>query len=98
VTIYSEQEDREAMFATPRYVIKGGRVIAEDGELRDAPPGTLLRVAPQFDDAIEGALGPLFEEHYSVEMASYPVREPWLLEPARRVPAARGGGGGGGRP
>ena len=32
------------MFATPRYVIKGGRVIVEDGELREAPAGDLLRV------------------------------------------------------
>ena len=93
VTVYAQHEDREAMFATPRYVIKGGRVIAEEGELREAPAGTLLRVAPDYDAAVEGVLGPLFEEHYTVQMASYPVREPWLLEPARPIGAARGGSG-----
>jgi formylmethanofuran dehydrogenase subunit A len=87
VTVYSEHEDREEMFATPRYVIKDGRVIVEDGELREAPPGDLLRVTADHDEAIERTLRPLFEEHYSVQMASYAVREPWLLEPARRVPA-----------
>jgi formylmethanofuran dehydrogenase subunit A len=87
VTVYVENEDREQMFSTPRYVIKGGRVIVEDGELREAPAGELLRVAADQDDAIESTLGPLFEEHYTVEFANYPVREPWLLEPARRVPA-----------
>ncbi|MBD0282402.1 MAG: formylmethanofuran dehydrogenase subunit A [Thermoleophilaceae bacterium] len=90
VTIYSEHEDREQMFATPRFVIKGGRVIVEEGELREAPAGDLLRVAVDHDEAIERTLAPLFEEHYSVQLANYPVREPWLLEPARRVPAGGG--------
>ncbi len=93
VTVYQEHTDREQMFATPRYVIKGGRVIVEDGELREAPAGDLLRVEADHDGAIERTLRPLFEEHYSVQLASYPVREPWLLEPARRIPAQRAGSG-----
>jgi formylmethanofuran dehydrogenase subunit A len=87
VTVYVEHEDREQMFCRPRYVIKGGRVIVEDGELRETPAGDLLRVAAGHDDAIGQTLRPLFEEHYSVQLANYPVREPWLLEPARRIPA-----------
>src|ERR671915_220179 len=87
VTVYREHDDVEEMFATPRYVIKGGRVIVEEGELREAPSGDLLRVAADPDEAIERTLRPLFDEHYSVQLANYPVREPWLLEPARRIPA-----------
>jgi formylmethanofuran dehydrogenase subunit A len=90
VTLYSEHEDREQMFSTPRYVIKAGRVIVEDGEPREAPAGELLRVAVDHDEAIERTLRPLFDEHYSVQLANYPVREPWLLEPARRIPAGGG--------
>ena len=93
VTVYREHEDREQMFATPRYVIKAGRVIVEDGELREAPAGDLLRVEAEHDGTIERTLRPLFEEHYSVQLANYPVREPWLLEPARRIPAQRAGSG-----
>ena len=93
VTVYSEHEDREQMFATPRYVIKGGRVIVEEGELRESPAGDLLRVAADHDEAIERTLLPLFEEHYSVRLANYPVREPWLLEPARSITARRAGSG-----
>ena len=93
VTVYREHEDREEMFATPRYVIKSGRVIVEDGELREAPAGDLMRVTADHDETIERTLRPLFEEHYSVQMANYAVREPWLLQPARRVPARRNGSG-----
>jgi formylmethanofuran dehydrogenase subunit A len=90
VTVYSESEDREQMFATPRYVIKGGQVIVEEGELRAAPAGDLLRVAADYDEEIERTLEPLFEERYSVRLSNYPVTEPWLLEPARRIHARRG--------
>ena len=50
VTVYREHEDREEMFALPRYVIKGGDVIVEDGELRATPAGDLLRVAAGYDE------------------------------------------------
>jgi formylmethanofuran dehydrogenase subunit A len=93
VTVYREHENVEQMFATPRYVIKGGRVIVEEGELRETPAGDLLRVAADHDEAIERTLRPLFDEHYSVQLANYAVREPWLLEPARRIPARRNGSG-----
>ncbi len=91
VTVYHDRADREEMFSTPRYVIKGGRVVVEDGELREVPSGELLRVAVDHDPEIERTLQPLFEERYSVRFSSYPVSEPWLLEPARRIPATQPG-------
>jgi formylmethanofuran dehydrogenase subunit A len=87
VTIYDEHEDREEMFATPRYVIKGGRVVVRDGELVEALAGDLLRVDVPHDPDVEDVLRDQFDEHYTVRFENYPVREPWLLEPARQVPA-----------
>jgi formylmethanofuran dehydrogenase subunit A len=75
------------MFATPRYVIKGGRVVVRDGELVEALAGDLLRVAAPHDPDVEDVLRDQFEERYTVRFDSYPVSEPWLLEPARRVAA-----------
>jgi formylmethanofuran dehydrogenase subunit A len=89
VTIYDERADREEMFATPRYVIKGGRVIVRDGELVEALAGDLLRVEAPYDPAVDDVLRDRFEERYTVQFENYPVSEPWLLEPARRVPAGR---------
>jgi formylmethanofuran dehydrogenase subunit A len=87
VTIYDDLADREEMFSTPRYVIKGGRVVVRDGELVEALAGDLLRVATTHDPAVEDVLRTKFEEHYTVQFDNYPVREPWLLEPARSVSA-----------
>jgi len=79
------------MFATPRYVIKGGELAVEEGELRRSDDGLLLSGRAGFDPEVERVLEPLFEERYSVQFSNYPVREPWLLEPARRAGARRGG-------
>jgi formylmethanofuran dehydrogenase subunit A len=87
ITVYDDRADREEMFASPRYVIKDGRPVVEDGELRAAGPGRLLRVGTEYDQSIEPTLEKLFEDRYSVQFASYPVQEPWLLEPARTVAA-----------
>ncbi|HEV2178842.1 MAG TPA: formylmethanofuran dehydrogenase subunit A, partial [Gemmatimonadaceae bacterium] len=38
ITIYSRDANIAAMFATPRYVIKGGVLVVEEGQLRRAPP------------------------------------------------------------
>ncbi|HKH18687.1 MAG TPA: formylmethanofuran dehydrogenase subunit A [Solirubrobacteraceae bacterium] len=89
VTIYDERADREEMFAVPRHVIKGGRAVVRDGELIAAPAGDLLRVTAPYDPAVEDVLRAQFEERYSVQFENYPVREPWLLEPARRIAAGR---------
>ena len=53
ITIYDDRADREAMFEAPRYVIKDGRAVVEDGELRDVGAGRLLRVGAEYDPAIE---------------------------------------------
>jgi formylmethanofuran dehydrogenase subunit A len=87
VTIYDDRQDREEMFSAPRYVIKGGRVVVRDGEIVEALGGDLLRVAAPHDPAVADVLRERFEERYTVQFDNYPVREPWLLEPARRVDA-----------
>jgi formylmethanofuran dehydrogenase subunit A len=51
VTIYTPDDDRRRMFAFPRWVVKGGEIVVDDGELRSAPGGrtlfTELEVVPE---------------------------------------------------
>ncbi len=88
VTIYHDRADREEMFATPRYVIKGGELAVEDGDLRRADDGVLLSGRAAFDPDVSGVLEPLFGERYTVAFEHYPVRDPALREPARIVEAS----------
>jgi formylmethanofuran dehydrogenase subunit A len=89
VTIYHDRADREEMFATPRYVIKGGEVAVEEGELRGVDDGVLLSSHAAFDPEVSRVLEPLFGERYTVAFEHYPVRDPALREPARVVEASR---------
>jgi formylmethanofuran dehydrogenase subunit A len=75
VTIYQRDSDVAKMFATPRYVLKSGTLIVEDGELRRAPGGRRLRVAPGFDEAVLPDLRRHFETFSSMSFANYPVHD-----------------------
>jgi len=87
VTIYHDRADREEMFATPRYVIKGGEVVVEEGDLRRSEDGVLLSSRAAFDPEVTSVLEPLFGDRYTVAFERYPVRDPALREPARVVEA-----------
>ena len=75
VTVYSRSDDIAEMFATPRYVVKGGMLIVEEGQLRRAPAGARFSANPQYDPAIEGHLRTHFERYSSVEFENYAGRE-----------------------
>ena len=75
VTIYSRDADLAKMFATPRYVLKQGALIVEEGQLRRAPRGRRLRVAPGYDQAVLPDLRRHFEAFSSVSFANYPVQD-----------------------
>jgi formylmethanofuran dehydrogenase subunit A len=63
------------MFSTPRYVLKGGTLVVEEGHLRRAPAGRRLRLAPEYDDAVVRDLRKHFAAYSSVSFDNYPVRD-----------------------
>lgn len=78
VTVYSPNEDKRRMFELPRYVIKAGAVIVDDGDLRDAGFGTTLHVEPNYDRAVEADIADWFEQYYSIRYRNYPVPSEYL--------------------
>lgn len=78
VTIYESLEDPEAMFAHPRYVIKGGEVVVVDGHLVQERPGRTLYVQPGYDPGIETAIRKHFEETYTLSFDNYAVQDEYL--------------------
>ncbi|WLD10682.1 formylmethanofuran dehydrogenase subunit A [Planctellipticum variicoloris] len=75
VTVYSPQDDRQRMFELPRYVIKSGEVVLDDGELRDDPPGRTLHVESAYDHDIEPHIARWFADYSTVQFANYPVQD-----------------------
>jgi formylmethanofuran dehydrogenase subunit A len=73
VTVYVPDADRSRMFATPRYVVKGGTLVVEEGQLRRAPAGRRLHVRPPFDASVERDLRRYFDQYATVSFDNYPV-------------------------
>jgi formylmethanofuran dehydrogenase subunit A len=85
VTLYSPHENKEIMFRLPRYVIKSGRVIVDDCELREDFYGHALHVAPEFDHEVVPDIRQWFERSYSMQWSNYALRDS-LLRDAQVVP------------
>jgi formylmethanofuran dehydrogenase subunit A len=98
VTIYEEDNDKEKMFSTPRYVIKDGESVIEDHEFRADHEGRVLHVAPDYDPAIEQVIQPFFEDFYTIRFPNYPVDDLYLhhhqtIATARQSASAGAAGG-----
>ncbi len=85
VAVFNEGGDIARMFAYPRYVIKGGEVVLEEGEIRNPVAGRGFVVRPTFDEKIEDYIRPLFQQYYTMSFENYPVEMERLEHPHVRV-------------
>ncbi len=81
VTIYAPDDDKERMFSLPRYLIKEGEVVLDDGELRLWPEGRTLHVAPGGEIEADREIAEWFERSSSMSFANYPVRDEEVTNP-----------------
>jgi len=75
VTIYAPDDDKERMFSLPRYLIKAGEIVLDDGTIRAVPEGQTRSVAPGFDEAIVPALRSWFARDSSIQFANFTVTD-----------------------
>ncbi len=84
VAVYNDEKDAARMFAYPRYVLKGGEVVLEEGEIRRVVEGKGLLVRPEFEAKIEDYLRPLFQQYYTMSFDNYPVEMERIEHPEVR--------------
>ena len=73
VTVYARDADLARMFATPRYVLKAGQLVVEEGQLRRAPAGRRLHVRPSHDASIARDVERFLDQYGTMSFANYPV-------------------------
>jgi formylmethanofuran dehydrogenase subunit A len=73
LVLYEAEDDVARMFEHPRYVIKGGEIVIEDGEIRETPPGREFVARPSYDPGTDDFIRPLFEDCYTMSFENYPV-------------------------
>jgi formylmethanofuran dehydrogenase subunit A len=78
ITIYTPNENAELMFELPRVVIKDGRILCEQGEIREPVIGRMLHVSPDYDREIETDIAEWFERYYSIRFRNYSIPTEYL--------------------
>jgi formylmethanofuran dehydrogenase subunit A len=73
ITIYSRQDDVEAMFRFPRYVFKGGQLIIDDGEIRATTNGQTLMVRRPDNTDAHPVIRDWFQRNSTIQFENFPV-------------------------
>ncbi|PYR24579.1 MAG: formylmethanofuran dehydrogenase subunit A [Acidobacteria bacterium] len=82
VTIYPAKPNKDGvLFSYPRYVIKGGEIMVEEGEVRATSEGREFVVRPSYDEQIVEYIRPLFDKVYTMSFENYPVEIERLRQP-----------------
>lgn len=81
IVIYHQDHDIARMFGHPRYVIKGGEIVIEEGDIRETPEGREFIVKPAYNPETDAFLQPLFEDVYTMSFENYPVELERLEKP-----------------
>lgn len=75
ITIYSEYDDKERMFATPDFVFKNGQIVVEKGKIVSTPAGTTHVVKPDYDIGIEKHLKKFFDRYLTVKLGNFKISD-----------------------
>ena len=81
VTIYSPDSDIRRMFERPRWVIKGGVIAADDGDISKEVFGETLFVEPGYEEQALPGIKDWFEQHYTIGFRNYGVEADYVAQP-----------------
>ena len=73
ITVYSDNPDREKMFAKPDYVFKDGELVVKDGAVVKVTWGATHTVKPEFDRGIEKQLTQYFEKYHTIQLDNFKI-------------------------
>jgi formylmethanofuran dehydrogenase subunit A len=73
ITIFNQNPDGEHMFRYPRYVLKAGEIVVEEGDIKQTFDGHEFVVKPAYDPKVEDFLRPVFQSQYTMSFENYPV-------------------------
>jgi formylmethanofuran dehydrogenase subunit A len=83
ITVYTENEDREAMFAKPDYVFKDGELVVKDGSVVHVKWGTTHVVRPEYDAGVEKDLQKYFDRYLTMKVGNFKISDDEITEDGR---------------
>jgi formylmethanofuran dehydrogenase subunit A len=83
ITVYTDQTDREAMFAKPDYVFKNGELVVKNGQVVKVVWGATHTAKPAFDIAVEKDLKDYFDKYQTMQLDSFKISDDEIAEDGR---------------
>lgn len=83
ITVYTDQADREAMFAKPDYVFKDGELVVKDGKVVKVVWGKTHTTKPSFDVGVEKGLKEYFDKYHTIQMDNFKIANDEIAEDGR---------------
>ncbi|MCX4189767.1 formylmethanofuran dehydrogenase subunit A [Methylophaga sp. OBS3] len=83
ITVYTDHDDREKMFATPDYVFKDGEMVVRDGEVQKVTWGTTHVVKPEYDVSIEKPLKQYFDRYHTMNLSNFKISNDEIVDDGR---------------
>jgi formylmethanofuran dehydrogenase subunit A len=85
ITVYTPSQNIREMFELPRWVFKAGKLIVDQGEIREVPFGPTLSVRPSYDEGMIPKWRDWFEGHYSLQFRNFAVGEEYFTHGQRLI-------------
>lgn len=83
ITVYTDKEDREAMFAKPDYVFKNGELVVKDGAVVKVVWGATHTAKPAFDIGVEKELKQYFDRYQTISMDNFKISNDEISDDGR---------------
>ncbi|GIK97123.1 MAG: formylmethanofuran dehydrogenase subunit A [Alphaproteobacteria bacterium] len=85
VTVYTERDDKQAMFERADYVFKDGRLVVKDGEVVAAVDGGTHVARAEYDPGVEPALRRHYERYMTVRLDNLRIDDDEIEESGGRL-------------
>ncbi len=83
ITVYTEQDDKEAMFAKPDYVFKDGELVVKNGEITKIVWGKTHTAKPAYDKGVEKGLKEYFDKYHTIQLDNFKISDDEMAEDGR---------------
>lgn len=83
ITVYTEQDDKEAMFSKPSYVFKDGELVVKDGEIIKVVWGKTHTAKPAYDKGVEKGLKEYFDNYHTIQLDNFKISNDEIAQDGR---------------
>lgn len=83
ITVYTDQADKEAMFAKPDLVFKDGELVVKEGKVVKVVWGATHTAKPAFDNSVEKDIKQYFDRYHTMQMQNFKISNDHIAEDGR---------------